>query len=127
MTQCFVVKQLFTWKQIELDYLCRATKGWAVANIKDVLDMIVSVVTIVGFLGVGLGWYISHRDAKQKGTVAMEQINLMATNHFPHMESDLKAQTGKLGEIHETQSKQIDVLQNIDSNIKVLVDRGVRL
>lgn len=94
---------------------------------KDIIDMVASVGTILGFAGVGVAWWVSRRDNKAKGVLAMEQINQMATNHFPHMEADLKAQTGKLGEIHDTQSTQVQVLQNIDANIKILVDRGVRM
>jgi len=59
------------------------------SNVKDVIDTIASVGTVVGFITAGILWYVTRRESKQKAELAIEQINAMATNHFPHMQTDL--------------------------------------
>lgn len=103
-------------------------------NLKDIVDIVGAVGTPLTIIGGLLGfwkWTLNNQlvatAAKQKGEVAMEQINSMATNHFPHMEADLKTQTQTLSAIHDTQGKQLEALNDIAGNIKVLVDRGIRV
>ena len=59
------------------------------SNAKDIVDTIASVGTVVGFITAGILWYITRRESKQKAEIAIEQINTLATNHFPHMQTDL--------------------------------------
>jgi hypothetical protein len=58
-------------------------------EIKDAIDTMASVGTVLGFIAVGCGWYITRRESKQKSETAIAQINTLATNHFPHMQADL--------------------------------------
>ena len=92
--------------------------------IKDAIDLVASVGTVVGFLGLLLGFLYTQRDNKAKAKTAVDQINLMATNHFPHMEKDLTEQTKLITQVLEKHEKANEVLVSIDKGIAVLVDRG---
>jgi hypothetical protein len=87
-------------------------------NVKDAIDMVSSVGTVIGFFGAGVLYFISRKESKDKGLRAMEQIDTLATNHFPHMQSDLTAISQKTDETNK-------LLANVDKNIAILVDRRV--
>lgn len=55
----------------------------------------------------------------EKSQKAMEQIDQMATNHFPHMESGIV-------ELNKKTEEGNAVLGKISTGIAVLVDRGMR-
>lgn len=61
---------------------------------------IVAWPVIVGFVGKA-AWSISKflTELKDKATKTVGQIDLLATNHFPHMEASLSNQDKVLGEI----------------------------
>jgi hypothetical protein len=64
--------------------------------VKDVIDIVASVGTLLGFVGVGIAWAISRHDSRNKGELAIAQINTMATNCFPTMQralTDINAKT----------------------------------
>ena len=71
------------------------------SNVKDVIDTIASVGTVVGFITAGILWYVTRRESKQKAEIAIEQINMLATNHFPHMQTDLAAISQKTDKTNE--------------------------
>ena len=58
-------------------------------SVKDAVDLISGLGTLLGFICVGLGWYVTRRESKKKAEHAIDQINLLATNHFPHMTADM--------------------------------------
>jgi len=59
-------------------------------NVKDWIDIAGFALTVLTLMGVAIGWILTRHDNKQKGAVAMAQINLLATNHFPHMAEDIR-------------------------------------
>ena len=82
------------------------------ANVKDLIDTIASVGTVVGFITAGILWYISRRDSQEKAETAIAQINLLATNHFPHMEQSL--------------ARQDELMHSIDVSLKTIADNSRR-
>ena len=96
-------------------------------NVKDLIDTIASVGTVVGFITAGILWYISRRDSQEKAETAIAQINLLATNHFPHMQTALEnlAQSGQ--ETNTLLKDQTKILISTDRNIGILMDRGNRV
>lgn len=70
-------------------------------NVKDVIDTIASVGTVIGFITAGVLWYVTRRESKQKAEVAIDQINTLATNHFPHMQADLASISEKTNTTNE--------------------------
>lgn len=92
--------------------------------VKDFVDLVASVGTVIGFLGVGAGWLYTRHESKQKGERAVKQIDIMATNCFPTMQRNLETQTGQMTEVLDRSDQQIQLLTNIDKGIGILVDRG---
>jgi hypothetical protein len=69
--------------------------------------------------------------ALSKAAEIATQMNTLGDNHMSHLQSDVKEMKSALMEkqdqMLENQSKTNDILSDISGNIKVLVDRGVRL
>lgn len=93
-------------------------------NIFDVLEHLVTIITIVGF---ALGWYITRKQRQQAGQRAVDQINTLATNHFPHMEQELQDQTTKMDRHESLLNRQTELLISMDKNLGILVDRTPRI
>lgn len=85
-------------------------------NIFDVLEHLVTIITIVGF---ALGWYVTRKERQQAGQHAVDQVNKMATNDLPHIYEESQRTNTFLAE----QSK---LLMSMDKSLGVLVDRGRR-
>lgn len=92
-------------------------------DVKDIIDTIASVGTVLGFISVGVGWWITRRESKQKAETAIAQIDSLATNHFPHMQESLAAVATNADRTNRLLEEQAKVLTNIDKNIAVLCDR----
>lgn len=83
----------------------------------------------LGWTGVLSGaywfWKKSRKQAVQSaerekaGKLAVEQVNAMATNHLPHMETALQS-------LDKKSDDTIQLLTSIDKNIAILVDRTPR-
>lgn len=82
-------------------------------NFFDVLEHIITIVTIVGFV---LGWYVTRKQRQQAGQTAVAQVNKMATNDLPHL-YDESVRT------NEHLEKQTALLTNMDKSLGILVDR----
>jgi hypothetical protein len=95
-------------------------------NVKDIIDTIASVGTVVGFLGAFFLWYISRRESKEKAETAIAQINLLATNHFPHMQMALEALAKSGAETNTLLKEQTQVLTDTRTDIKIVLDRTTR-
>jgi hypothetical protein len=70
-------------------------------EVKDVIDLVSGLGTLVGFLSFGVGWFITRHDSKEKAARAINQIDTLATNHFPHMQADLTAISKKTDTTNE--------------------------
>lgn len=86
------------------------------ANFLDVLEHLVTIVTILGFI---VGWYLTKKQQQRAGQNAVEQVNKMATNDLPHIYEESQRTNEYLAE----QSK---LLTSMDKSLTVLVDRGRR-
>lgn len=75
-------------------------------QIKDIIDLVASVGTVLGFFSIGFGWFITRREGKQKAERAINQLDLLATNHFPHM-------TATLEKLADEGGKQTDILTEL--------------
>ena len=84
--------------------------------VKDFMEIVSGAVTAATVVSTAVGWLITRQKRQARGILAMEQINTLSTNHFPHMAADLKDLNGK-------SDRQIEILINIDKNIAVLCDR----
>lgn len=93
-------------------------------NIFDVLEHLVTIITIVGF---SLGWYVTRKQRQRAGQRAVDQINTLATNHFPHMEQELQDQTVKMDRHENLLNRQTELLISMDKNLGILVDRTPRI
>jgi hypothetical protein len=97
-------------------------------------DWLNTALAVLGIVGLPFGiwrWSVATKvertATKAAGIKAMQQIHDMSTNHFPHMEADLKKQTELIEKSLEKHEKANELLTDIAGNIKVLVDRGIRL
>lgn len=59
-------------------------------GVKDLIDVVTGVGTLIGFASVGVGWLVTRKERNAKNERAVEQIDMLATNHFPHMASDMR-------------------------------------
>ena len=60
---------------------------------------------VIGWTGLTIGvWKVSRFITKAESRVltAEQQLNTLATNHFPHMEASLKNQDGLMHEMNES-------------------------
>jgi hypothetical protein len=100
-------------------------------DVKDIIDTIASVGTVIGFITVGIMWYISRRESKAKGELACDQINAMATNHFPHMQADLTAISQKTETTNEILRRlelgQVETNTILRRDKYIAVETGVRI
>ncbi len=77
-----------------------------------------TVMSFVGWLWwKSIKFATAFSESRKASTNAIEQINDMATNHFPHMEENLKQLNDKTTEGNKS-------LHDIATGIAVLVDRG---
>jgi len=60
---------------------------------------------------------IAFQDGRKRFETVEQNVNVATTNHLAHIESDM-------AEINGKHDKTTEVLQSIDRNIAVLVDRG---
>lgn len=62
-------------------------------------------------------WSLRQQRTHDAAKRAIEQIDVLATNHFPHMQASMEQTSSSL-------EKQTELLQGINTGIQVLVDRG---
>jgi hypothetical protein len=87
------------------------------AQPRDVWDIAEHVVLIVTVLSAVVGFFITRHDRVAESKKAMEQIDKVATNDMPHLTAETQ-QTN----VHLTE--QTKLLQSMDKNIALLVDRS---
>jgi hypothetical protein len=84
--------------------------------VKDLMEVAEGAVTAFTVASAAVGYLITRKKRQDAGTMAMDQINTLATNHFPHMANDIKS-------LSEKSDTQIEILRSINTNIVVLCDR----
>jgi|SRR5271157_1716034 len=91
------------------------TLGWGV------------VISFIGWLWwKSIEFTKSTTQARAKGETAIQQINDLATNHFPHMQKDLGDLSKKTDTTNDHLAESQKSLSAIATGIAVLVDRGNR-
>src|SRR5271163_3867665 len=95
-------------------------------SFKDIIDAIVSIGTLLGFLGVGLGWLYTRHDNKAEAKLAIKQINDLATNHYPHIQKAVEETAKGVQDGNDKTDKAIEVLTSMKESLAVLVDRTPR-
>ena len=84
--------------------------------VKDLMEVVSGAVTAGTILSGAVGYLVTRKKRQDAGARAMEQINVLATNHFPHMAEDIKS-------LNDKSDTQIEILRSINTNIAVLCDR----
>jgi hypothetical protein len=98
-------------------------------GLKDFIELCDSVGVMLGLVGsaaAALRWYITREQRQAAGRKAIQQIDVLATNHFPHMEKELQDQSEKMDQHAAILNEQTKILASVDRNIGLLVDRGNR-
>lgn len=100
----------------------------------DILEKLVHIVGIPAIAGA-IVWLIrswTRFDARAGRTEKLAQttlngVNLIQTNHLEHLAEDVRVQKEKQELTVAILGDQTKVLQNMDKNLGILVDRGTRI
>jgi|SRR5271163_2652777 len=95
-------------------------------SLNEIIDMVIKVGTLVGFLTVAVGWLLTRHDNKKEAKLAMSQINDLATNHYPHIQKGVEDTAKAVQEGNAKTDKAIEVLTDMKTSLAILVDRTPR-